>query len=219
MSGEVLGLRVHVPIACFRKPYAREYVETYPIAPLSTVYGMLLSLVGEEKRKAHVGAGLAAGRISEPAVSRVLRTFYRWKDTKDILAPSNRSPDWQELLVGVRLVVWVCDGREKKGPTLRARVAEALESPGAVLRYGALCLGESTHMVDGVWRLDQRPIGAEPDDGALFTLTPTPNGALAMPVWADHVGSEKTRWGQYSLVERQGGGWEPGEEDWTFIAP
>ncbi|WP_422387114.1 CRISPR-associated protein Cas5 [Aphanizomenon flos-aquae] len=34
-----------VPIACFRQSPAREYAETYPVPPLSTVYGMLLSLV------------------------------------------------------------------------------------------------------------------------------------------------------------------------------
>ena len=43
----MIGLYVTVPVACFRKGLAREYLETEPLPPPSTCYGFLLSLVGE----------------------------------------------------------------------------------------------------------------------------------------------------------------------------
>jgi len=47
----MLGIRVTVPIACFRKGLAREYLETEPLPPPATCYGFLLSLVGEEQAR------------------------------------------------------------------------------------------------------------------------------------------------------------------------
>ena len=49
----MLGIYVSVPVACFRKGLAREYLETEPIPPPSTCYGFLLSLVGETSRLRH----------------------------------------------------------------------------------------------------------------------------------------------------------------------
>ena len=42
----MLGVYVTVPVACFRKGLAREYLETEPLPPPATCYGFLLSLVG-----------------------------------------------------------------------------------------------------------------------------------------------------------------------------
>lgn len=202
MSGEAtrLGLRVHVPVACFRNPYARDYGETFPVAPPATLYGMLLSMVGEEDRDRHIGAALTIGRLRHSPVSSVLRTFYRWKD-KDIMAGTNRAPDYQELLTDVRLAVWVEDGDEQgDDATLRQRLEAALDDPASVDRFGALCLGESTHLVDGVWRFEQRPID---EDEALELLVPHPRGDLSLPIWADHIGSRGTRWGSFVLREAE----------------
>lgn len=55
----MLGLRVIVPIACFRKGLAREYLETEQLPPPSTCYGFLLSLVGETRRPRHAGCRVA----------------------------------------------------------------------------------------------------------------------------------------------------------------
>jgi len=77
---------VSVPIASFRVAQAREYWETYPCPPPSTVYGMLLSLVGEQNRLAHRGAEIALAITSDPQrlvdtrapyPSVVLRTLWR----------------------------------------------------------------------------------------------------------------------------------------------
>src|SRR6202044_1447868 len=43
----VFRVFVSAPVASFRVPQAREYWETLPCPPPATVYGMLLSAVGE----------------------------------------------------------------------------------------------------------------------------------------------------------------------------
>lgn len=60
-----IALKVEVPIACFRHSRAREYAETYPVPPPSTVYGMLLSLIGETDRYKHCGTQLAIALITD----------------------------------------------------------------------------------------------------------------------------------------------------------
>ena len=52
----MLGLHVTVPVACFRRGLAREYLETEQLPPPATCYGFLLSLVGEVDRRRHLGA-------------------------------------------------------------------------------------------------------------------------------------------------------------------
>jgi len=55
----VIALEIQAPFATFRKSFARSFAETYPLAPPATVYGMLLSLVGERYRQRHSGVRLA----------------------------------------------------------------------------------------------------------------------------------------------------------------
>ena len=55
----MLGLCVSVPVACFRKGFAREYLETEMLPPPATCYGFLLSLVGETDRTRHIGCRIA----------------------------------------------------------------------------------------------------------------------------------------------------------------
>jgi len=66
-------------------PQAREYWETLPCPPPATVYGMLLSAVGEPNRIHHEGAEVALALLSAPELSVVVRTLWRMKDQK--LAP------------------------------------------------------------------------------------------------------------------------------------
>ncbi len=195
---EALRLYVSVPVGGFRVAQAREYWETYPLPPPATVYGMLLSLVGEENRLVHSGAEVAVALLSDPARSIVLRTLWRLKDKKS--APgigSNKRPDFQELLSDVQLSVWVRPGADAREPSLYARLTAALEHPAEVKRFGGLSLGESTMLVDEVRRWN----GRDPTEGRL--LVRHDDGDLSLPVWPDHVGSIKTHWGQYRLAERE----------------
>ncbi|MFU8857878.1 MAG: type I-MYXAN CRISPR-associated protein Cas5/Cmx5/DevS, partial [Deferrisomatales bacterium] len=188
-----VSLRVTAPICSFRKGYAREYLETEEVPPPSTVYGFLLSLVGEEDRRAYLGTRLAYALLAQPEVSTVLRTVWRVKDLKDKKTGrpqppgvgTNRRPDFQEMLTGVDLAVWV-----DAGP-LADRLHLAATSPGNVQRFGGLSLGESRDLVNDVW-------WNPPLDGvACRWLVPNPEGDLPLPVWVDHVGSKGTIWRQF----------------------
>ena len=208
----MIGLFVSVPVASFRVPQAREYWETLPCPPPATVYGLLLAAVGEPNRLHHEGAEVALALLSAPELSVVVRTLWRVKDQK--VAPGmgeNRRPDFQELLSGVRLAVWVRTGAaEVTRPSLSDRVAAALAQPSGVNRFGGLSLGESTHLVD-----ELRALGRA-DHGEGRLLVGDIEGDLALPVWPDHVGAAGTRWGQYRLVPATVST-EPDERAWTTV--
>lgn len=193
----MIGLRVSVPIACWRKGWAREHLETEPIPPPATCYGFLLSLVGEERRRRHLGARVSCTLLNRPARSTVLRTLWRVKSSKTPQGQgTNMRPDYQQLLIGAELVVWV-DRGEEPDDGLEARVRAALADPGSVTRYGGLSLGESSHLINdlSLWRTPSLP-----DDARTFVTDP--RGHLSLPVWVDHVGSAGTRHVTGTLLQR-----------------
>lgn len=192
----MIGVRVTVPIACFRKGLAREYLETEPLPPPSTCYGFLLSLVGEERRARHVGCRVTPVLLNEPEQGVVLRTVWRVK-SRPLGSSGNTRPDYQQLLSPVELVIWLDSTGEPDGTeTLETRVRRGLEQPETVSRFGGLSLGESTHLVDEVQPLERYLAGKEyarrrPVAGRAFVLAE--RGRLTLPVWVDHVGSSGTR--------------------------
>ena len=184
----MLGIYVTVPIACFRKGLAREYLETEPLPPPSTCYGFLLSLVGETDRRRHIGCRVGASLLNEPQQSVVLRTVWRVKKTP-LGSPGNTRPDYQQLLSPVELVVWLESGEElAEGDHLETRVEKALKRPAEITRFGGLSLGESTHLVNDVSRFSDDASRS----GRAFLLHD--RGRLTLPVWVDHVGSARTRY-------------------------
>jgi CRISPR-associated protein Cas5t len=196
----MLGLYVTVPIACFRKGLAREYLETEWIPPPSTCYGFLLSFVGEVDRKRHEGARVTVGLIGNPDRSVVLRTVWRVK-AKPLGSGGNARPDYQQLLCNVRLVIWIDSSEELHDKeTLENRVAKGLDpkTRSEIDRFGGLSLGESTHMVDEVVSIDRMDLSHI--DSKLFTVKP--KGRLTLPVWVDHVGSAGTRYSTGDLIEQ-----------------
>ncbi len=195
---ESLALYLSAPIAGFRAPHAREYLETLPCPPPSTVYGALLSLVGETRRARHSGVELAIAMLSRPQRSVVLRSVWRIKEARalDPGQGENVRPDYQELLVDVRVAVWVRPGKDEQIPSLVTRLAEALRTPASVDRFGGLALGESTHLVDEARELRDT-------DGRIGEfLVRDGMGSLTLPVWPDHVGSAGTGWQQLRLEKR-----------------
>lgn len=195
----MLGLYVTVPIACFRKGLAREYLETEALPPPSTCYGGLLSLVGEADRRSHVGARVCPVLLNDPALSVVLRTVWRVK-SKPLGSPGNTRPDYQQLLSPVQLLIWL-DSSDEPGPrTLEDRIRRALERPAEVDRFGGLSLGESAHLVDEVCRFEagSARFAHLPEEGRAFLLAE--RGRLTLPVWVDHVGSAGTNYATGDLV-------------------
>lgn len=207
----LLALKVDVPIACFRQSRAREYAETYPVPPPSTVYGMLLSMVGETDRFAHSGAHLALAMVSKPSKSTVIRMFRRFKK-KDPHDPSNARPDYQELLTDVQFCLWIADGEENRRPTLRQRLQAALEAPETVERFGGLSLGESRDLINSASLLSDNEVPS------LHWVVQDEDGLLALPVWVDHVGSKGTRWRRYTILESNDQSTVPAQA-WTLISP
>jgi CRISPR-associated protein Cas5t len=142
--------------------------------------------------------------LNKPEQTVVLRTVWRVKKTP-LGSPGNTRPDYQQLLSPVELVVWLDSTQEREGAsTLEARVGRALDDPKSVARFGGLSLGESTHLVDEVQRLE-RYLGGKayarrqsPVKGRAFLLAE--RGRLTLPVWVDHVGSAGTRYVTGNLV-------------------
>lgn len=185
-----VSLRVTVPACSFRKAYAREFLESERVPPPATVYGFLLSLIGEEDRSRYIGSEIAVAVVNVPEVSTVLRTIWRVK--KRVEGPgkgSNKRPDYQEILTGLEFGVWI-----KPGPL--AEQLCSLKSPENICRFGGLSLGESRDLVNDI---DMDPAWHRED--ALW-LTQDEEGEYPLPVWVDHVGSKGTVWGQFNLTTK-----------------
>jgi len=217
----VITLHVEVPYASFRKSYARSFAETYPLPPPATVYGMLLSLVGERFRRRHEGVRLAFAYKRLPQIATTLRKLSRFKyGVPGKQSKLGNAPDFIETLCDIEFLCWVDSSSEKAsedgmpkgdGRTLEQRIVEALRSPASVDRYGVLCLGLSDDAVNNVslcenvndeWRL----------------LLPRNTGTMELPVWVDHVGAANTRWHRYELEASATIIAPPVEDQWTEIA-
>lgn len=141
---DAISLLVSVPICSFRKPYAREFLETERIPPPATVYGFLLSLVGEEDRHAYVGTRLALAVMGEPSISTTLRTTWRIKSRRPPGIGNNKKPDYQEVLTGLQVFVCVGDCE------FTDRIRTSIKFPTGISRYGGLSLGESRDLVNDI---------------------------------------------------------------------
>lgn len=205
-----IALYIDVPFTTFRQSHAREYGKTYPVPPPSTVYGMLLSLVGEIDVNKHCGVRLAIAMLSQPQKSIVLRQLRRFK-VKDIHDARNTVPEHQEILSNTKFMVWVASGNDKAQPTLTGRIEQALTNPSSNKRFGCLFLGESNDLVNVVklvsddYRLEARQ-----------WLIQDNTGELTLPYWVDHVGSKGTRRQRYTL--REISTQSPPELSWTIIS-
>lgn len=183
----MLGVYVTVPVACFRKGLAREYLETEPLPPPATCYGFLLSLVGETQRARHIGCRVCPVLLNHPEISVVLRTVWRVKKTP-LGSSGNTRPDYQQLLTPVEAVIWVDSSEEQAQETLEERIRDVVYHKKFADRFGGLSLGESTHLVDEVSQFT----GDATREGRAFLLHPA--GRLTLPVWVDHVGSAGTNY-------------------------
>jgi len=178
------------PCTSFPRSFARDYKETYLYPPPSTVYGFLLSLVGEEDLTAHLGVKIAIGLIGDfPPISRIVRKQRHHKFSKQRLGsyPSSKfsKPNHQELLTDLKVALKVDSSEEKAKISLADRVAIAVSTPAEITRFGGLSLGESWAMVNGY-----RPY--RESDGEIRWLTVNNRGLIALPVWIDRKTTQGT---------------------------
>ena len=206
-------LYVDCPCTSFPRSFARDYKETYRYPPPSTVYGFLLSLVGEEDLTAHLGVKVAIGVIGEDApISRIVRKQRHHKFSKKHQGtyPSAQfsKPNFQELLMDLQVVVRLDSTEETAAVTLSDRVAIALTTPSQITRFGGLSLGESWALVNGVRRYRET-------DGAVRWLVTDRRGLIALPRWIDRQTTRGT-FQRFSLSEP---GAEFTEACWVQIEP
>ena len=204
-----IALYVDIPCATFRHSRNREYGKTYPVPPPSTVYGMLLSLVGETDARQHCGVKLSIAMLSQPQKSQVLRKMRRFK-VKDYSDRRNTVPEHQEILTDIKFIVWIESSGEEVKPTLVERIYQAKTNPAAVKRFGCLYLGESIDLVNSVRLVSQKHL-----DRDKWWLVQDDEGEMTLPYWVDHVGSRGTRWLRYSLREMTVD--SPPLSSWTVI--
>ena len=208
----VITLRVEVPYANFRKSYARAFAETYPLPPPATVYGMLLSLVGERFRQRHSGVCLAFAYKRVPQIATTLRKLSRYKyGVPNKQAKLGNAPDFVETLCGIDFLCWIDSSEEPSaGQTLEQRIVNALTTPETVERYGVLCLGLSDDAVNDVSL-------CETIEGEWYRLVLNNMGTIELPVWVDHVGAANTRWQRYHLDTSATTVTAPSHDQWTQI--
>jgi CRISPR-associated protein Cas5t len=193
-------LYLDCPCTSFPRSFARDYKETYRYPPPSTLYGLLLSLVGEVDMVAHVGVKLAIGIIgNDPPISRIVRKQRHHKFSRDHLGtyPTSKfsKPNHHELLTDLRVVVQIDSSEEVAAIKLVERVAIALSTPSQITRFGGLSLGESWAMVNGI-RVYQET------DGAIRWLVKDNRGLISLPVWIDRQTTQGT-FQRFSFTEME----------------
>lgn len=183
-------LYIDCPCTSFPRSFARDYKETYLYPPPSTIYGFLLSLVGESDLTVHLGAKLAIGIIGDkPVISRILRKQRHHKFSKTHMGtypPSKYSkPNFQELLTDVKLVIKLDSSDELAKIKLDEKVAIAITSPEQITRFGGLSLGESWALINGI-----RPYREA--DGEINWLVKDCRGLISLPVWINRQNQRGT---------------------------
>lgn len=176
-------LYIDCPCTSFPRSFARDYKETYLYPPPSTVYGCLLSLVGETDLQAHLGVKLAIGIGAEDIqVSRILRKQRHHKFSRAhqgvYPSPQFSKPNFQEVVTDLKVIVRLDSSAETSAVTLADRVAIALSTPERISRFGALSLGESWAMVNGIRSYRDT-------DGPVQWLIQDSRGLIALPIWID----------------------------------
>ncbi len=184
-------LFIDIPIAGYRPNWSRFYQDTYPVPPHSTLYGLLLSLLGveREEKDRYLGIRLAIVIQEHAKISKIFRKFRRIaqsrdKEKVDLLA--DRRPDYQELVLWQKLWLWIENGECKENFTEAICRALSPNTRGQIQRSGALSLGESSHMINEISLLE-KPIG----EG--FFVMEDNTGMLTMPIYVDHKDQKNPR--------------------------
>lgn len=185
-----MQLYLDCPCTSFPRSFARDYKETYRYPPPSTVYGLLLSLVGEVEMDKHRGVKLAIGIIGDdPPISRILRKQRHHKFSKTHLGtyPTGKfsKPNHHELLTDLQAVVRIDSSEEAGTVKLADRVAIALSTPAQITRFGGLSLGESWAMINGVRAYRET-------DGPIRWLLRDNRGLISLPIWIDRQTTQGT---------------------------
>jgi CRISPR-associated protein Cas5t len=204
-----MQLYLECPCTSFPRSFARDFKETYQYPPPSTIYGMLLSLVGEVDLNAHIGVKIAIGIIgTDSPISRIVRKqrHHKFSKTHAQTYPTSQfsKPNHQELLTDVRISIRIDSTNETGTIKLIDRIAIALATPSQITRFGGLSLGESWSLINGVRAYRET-------DGTVRWLVKDKRGLIGLPVWIDRVTTQGT-FDRFSVGEFS-------DDCWVSIAP
>ncbi|NEQ95918.1 MAG: CRISPR-associated protein Cas5 [Cyanothece sp. SIO2G6] len=193
-----MQLYLDCPCTSFPRSFARDFKETYRYPPPSTVYGLLLSLVGEVDMKTHLGVKIAIGIIGDdPPISRIVRKqrHHKFSKTHMGIYPTSKfsKPNHHELLTDLQVVLQIDSSAETATVKLDERVAIALSTPEQITRFGGLSLGESWAMVNGIRQYRD-------DDGTVRWLERDNRGLIGLPFWIDRKTGQGT-FQRFTLVD------------------
>lgn len=164
-------LYIDAPMASFPRRFAHDYRETYLYPPLTTVFGCILSFIGELDITAYPIDSINVGVINKnPAISSVCikqrnvaympggkHAKAREKSFFPGVYPSSlySKPNIKEIVVGTKIVAKI------NNEPFAAKVQYCLHSESD--RFGILSLGESSAMVNCIREY-------RPEDGEIFWL-------------------------------------------------
>lgn len=196
---ELFWLRVSVPIASFAVPFTREFIESYPFPTPATIYGMLLSYVGETDRLKYVGTefGVVVTNLADPSI--VLRKIRRVKSS-NLNDKNNSKPEFQTLLTGLEFFIGIRNGATDDGPDLASDLLSAWRHPERIARFGGLSCGESHNLIDELSLVGADILQERGEGNSVFALEPRSEGEWSVPIWVDHVGSAGTVWARTSFA-------------------
>jgi CRISPR-associated protein Cas5t len=229
-----LLLRVDAPICAFRPFSSREYQDTYPVPTPASVYGMLLSFLGVDRKDKVQYAGVKMALAVSPSrdgartvdealpwrssVFRKLRRVsqYGYNQIKrqgsaaaKQFVLSQRRPDYQDLLTDVVLWVWLSVEDDSQKSSLPRALSAALADPSSMPpRHGGLSLGESSYLVNRINAI--RPEGVPQQ---VIALRPSIDGFYSLPIWTDHV-HDRSRLERFELILAS-----PHPPNWFIVAP
>lgn len=197
MEETSVHLYVDVPFASYTTAYSRYFLETYPLAPPSTVYGMLLSLIGEYNMRKYIGTEISIALISNPSKFKHIRTWHRYKDNKSAIGTGkNVIPKSIECLWDNKYSIWIRQGKSEHNKiSLCSQIKSYFDKTNIFPRQGVLSCGCSDNMINdiSIWKNDN-------SKGKILTISDMAD--LSMPVWVDHLNNKNTvYWKPCKLME------------------
>ena len=167
----MIQLYIDAPVASFPRRFAHDYRESYRYPPLTTVFGCILSFIGELDITAYPIDSVDVGVINKyPAISSVCIKYRniaympggkhakaREKSYSPGIYPASlySKPNIKEVVTGTKIVAQI------NNEPLAAKVLYSLH--GACDRFGILSLGESSAIVNCIREY-------RPEDGKIFWL-------------------------------------------------
>jgi CRISPR-associated protein Cas5t len=160
----MIFLEIEVPNSVsFAPPRSKESCQrTYFIPPPSTVYGCLMSYVGEFNMEKHFDCKVTAGIIAQTKTSSstLIKAHY----------PEKSTIFYKEEIFGNKFLFVIDSHDEKNKPSLEERIIAVFENPSNSTRKGPWCLGKSSSIINSIHLIKNENIKDYEIPAKLFVL-------------------------------------------------